>query len=136
MTSDNYAFARRTPTCYRMRTLCFPHVTVHMSNITVESTSARRATTSVLPPITLVILFTVLRCPSRLFSPQFFAEDGAVYFADAYNSGGLASIFQPIVGYLTILPRISALGASLLPLRQAPAVMSSIALVFHVLPAL
>ncbi len=74
-----------------------------------------------------ILVMLALRRPDALLNPQFWAEDGSVYFSDALVKGP-ASIFVPYAGCLWILPRIVALGVSLLPAVWAPFVFNAIAL--------
>ncbi len=72
--------------------------------------------------IALPLIF--LRDPSLFTRPQFWAEDGKVWYAQAYSQGWLYSLFQPLNGYLSILPRLGAGAALLVPFRWAPLVMA------------
>ncbi len=55
-------------------------------------------------------LFVILafRNPDTLLNAQFWAEDGGVFFADAYNKG-FFSLIQPYEGYVLIFQRFLAL---------------------------
>jgi hypothetical protein len=60
--------------------------------------------------IILLAVFAVLmvsRRPDQLANPQFYADDGSGFFADAVRSGW-ACVFTPYNGYLLLLPRIVA----------------------------
>lgn len=46
------------------------------------------------------------RRPDALLNPQFYAEDGLAWFADAWNLGWLHSLTLPTGGYLNTLPRL------------------------------
>ncbi len=81
----------------------------------------------------LAIVF--LRRPDALVDPQFFAEDGKIWFGDAYNGGWLATLFTPYAGYLQTLPRLVAGLAVLVPLRFAPLLMNGFGAAIQVLPA-
>lgn len=78
------------------------------------------------------MLFT--RRPDALLNPQFWAEDGAVWYPQAYESG-VRSLTFPQVGYLQTAPRIAAVLVQPLPLLWAPAIFNAIALVIQLLPA-
>jgi len=80
------------------------------------STPAMRQFMAVASAILIVL---ALRRPDSLLNPQFWAEDGSVYFSQALVSGP-ASIFSPHMGCLWILPRIVALAVTLLPVLWAP----------------
>ncbi len=73
-----------------------------------------------------VILF--LRRPEALLSPQFYAEDGTVFFKDAYELPFWTSVFKPYAGYFHVIPRIFAECISLFPVRYAPLFYNSFSL--------
>lgn|GEM_PF-2017151 len=65
------------------------------------------------PYQTFVVLFIAIvlllgRGYHRFVYPQFWAEDGRNWFADAHNSGMVATIAIPYSGYLHVLPRLIA----------------------------
>lgn len=76
----------------------------------------------------------ITRRPDAIFHPQFWAEDGHVWFANAYNSGWWASLFRTQDGYFQTLPRLGAGLALLVPLALAPLVLNLIALAVQALP--
>jgi hypothetical protein len=61
------------------------------------------------------------RTPGMVSNPQFWAEDGVLFFRDAYDHP-FASIFQPYNGYFLLVARLLAMAATLLPPRFSPAV--------------
>ena len=62
-----------------------------------------------------------LRSPELVCSPSFWAEDGVIFFKDAYVNG-FASVFHPYAGYFHVLTRLSAyVSVCLFPLEAAPA---------------
>ncbi|HEX6492672.1 MAG TPA: hypothetical protein VF112_04115, partial [Candidatus Dormibacteraeota bacterium] len=77
----------------------------------------------------------VARRPDAVTHPQFWAEDGTVYYADAYNRGASA-LLSPGAGYLVLTPRLTALLAQPLGLGEAPAIFNLVGLSFQLLPAL
>jgi hypothetical protein len=83
--------------------------------------------------IILVAIFG--RCPSLFIHAQFYAEDGTVWYEQAYNFGWVRSLLIPQAGYLQTLPRLGAGLALLAPLRHAPLVMALIGALIQVLPA-
>ena len=87
-------------------------------------------TFAVIAPLAVVIA----RRPDAIFNPQFWAEDGKVFYADAYNFG-FRSVAWPVAGYLQTLPRLAALLSLGFPFRAAPFVLNCIAIVVQVLPA-
>jgi hypothetical protein len=84
--------------------------------------------------LTGALLF--LRRPDAVLHAQFWAEDGVVWFADAYNLGGLKALLRPLDGYLQTLPRLACAAALWAPLLYAPLVTNLIALVIEALPPL
>ena len=80
------------------------------------------------------VLAVVSRRPDALFHPGFFAEDGTIWYADAYNFGWLHSLLNPQNGYFQTLPRLTAALALLVPLQFAPLLMNGVAIVLQVLP--
>lgn len=82
-----------------------------------------------------VALLAIFSRNTSLFThPQFWAEDGSYWFAQAYNGGWLHSLTQPLGGYLNTLQRIGAGLALLVPFRWAPLVMNLEGLFLQALP--
>jgi hypothetical protein len=81
---------------------------------------------------TLLALFS--RCPYLFTHAQFYAEDGAVWYAQAYNLGWLHSLTRPEAGYLNTLQRLVAGPSLFLPLRDVPLFMTSCGLLIQCLP--
>src|SRR5215469_3377557 len=75
----------------------------------------------------------VSRRPDAVLMPQFYAEDGTFWYADAYNHGWHC-LFMSEAGYLHTVPRLAALFTLLFPLSAAPAVMNALAFFFQILP--
>src|ERR1017187_995003 len=73
-------------------------------------------------------ILLVLRRPDAVFHAQFWAEDGVVWYADAYNLGALRALLHTRDGYLQTLPRLGAMVALWAALLRAPLVMNLIAL--------
>ena len=67
----------------------------------------------------IALLLMIARRTDILTNAMFWAEDGAVFYADAYNHGW-QSLIQPYAGYLQLFPRIVFDVAALLPVRWAP----------------
>ena len=74
------------------------------------------------------------RRPSLLTHAQFYAEDGTLWFAQAYNLGWLHSLLLPEAGYFNTMPRLAAGVALLVPLQRAPLVMAIVGLLIQALP--
>lgn len=82
----------------------------------------------------LAALLIAMRCPSMFGHAQFYAEDGADWYADAYNYGWLHSLSIPYMGYLVTVQRIGAGLAMLLPFRWAPLALAFTGLFLQALP--
>ena len=79
-------------------------------------------------------LLVISRRPDALTTPQFFAEDGSVWFADAYRFGFWHTLLLPDAGYLQTFPRLIAGLATLVPLLYAPLLMNIVGIAVQVLP--
>src|SRR4051794_11129497 len=92
-----------------------------------------------LPSLLLIFFIAAIavisRRPDAVFNPQFFAEDGNVWFADAYNDGWARALAITHTGYFQTLPRLGAALALAVPLQHAPLVMNLVGLVLQVAPA-
>lgn len=82
----------------------------------------------------IAALLVISRRPDVVTHPQFFAEDGAVWFAEAYRLTFLHSLLTPDAGYVQTFPRLVAALATAVPLLFAPALMNVIGIVVQVLP--
>jgi hypothetical protein len=76
----------------------------------------------------------VSRRPDAILHAQFWAEDGTVWFADAYNQGWFASLFRTQAGYFQTLPRLAAALSLLVPLSWAPLITNLVGLIVQILP--
>ena len=76
----------------------------------------------------------ISRRPDAIFHAQFYAEDGHVWFADAYNLGWWHALFRAQDGYFQTLPRLAAALALLAPLSLAPLVLNIAAVAVEALP--
>lgn len=81
--------------------------------------------------VALLILF--LRRPDALVNAQFYAEDGARWFADAYHVGWRC-LLVPDSGYLQTVSRLIGLLCQLVPFSIVPLVMNLFAFFFQILP--
>lgn len=75
----------------------------------------------------------ISRRPDAVHNAQFFAEDGKVWYANAYQLG-LRSLLLPEAGYLHTVSRLAAVLAQFFPLALGPLVMNLCALVVQILP--
>jgi len=74
-----------------------------------------------------------LRRSDLLTNPQFWAEDGSVYFFTQLVDGTRAALFQPYAGYLLLIPRLVAASATLSLAHRAPLIYSLAALTIDAL---
>jgi hypothetical protein len=81
------------------------------------------------------IAVLVTRRPDAILHPQFWAEDGTVFYAQAYNHPSIGQIFAPSAGYLQLLPRFVALAAQLFPLSWGPAIFAFVGIAVQGAPA-
>ncbi|HMS41456.1 MAG TPA: hypothetical protein PKE69_14585 [Pyrinomonadaceae bacterium] len=70
----------------------------------------------------LVLIFT--RRPDAFLNPQFWAEDGRNWFAQAYNNSVLTALFTPEAGYFQTISRIIAAVAQIFPFEFAPLIFN------------
>lgn len=77
--------------------------------------------------VALALLILAARKPDAFANPQFWAEDGSIFFSQQVQLGARAHL-QPYAGYFNEVPRIVASLAALLPHRRAPAVYNTAAL--------
>jgi hypothetical protein len=80
----------------------------------------------------LVAVFS--RLPGAFLHPQFFAEDGWVWYQQAYNLHWLRSLGIAQAGYLQTFPRLVTGVALLFPMQWAPLITSLAGAVIQVLP--
>ena len=83
----------------------------------------------------LACAILVSRRPDAILHAQFFAEDGHVWYADAYNLGWWQALFQAHTGYYQTLPRLGASLALLVPFALSPLVLNLIAIAVMAMPA-
>jgi hypothetical protein len=80
------------------------------------------------------VLLVISHRPDAVTNPQFWAEDGRLWYAEAHNLGWWKVLFHPVVGYFCTVPRLTAALAQLLPLAAAPLLFNLAAIFFQVLP--
>lgn len=76
----------------------------------------------------------VSRRPSTLTNPQFWAEDGGVFYKQARELGFLDTLVIPYGGYLLTWPRVVATVSQALPLAHGPLLFNLAALLTQALP--
>lgn len=94
-----------------------------------------RAQTALLPlgaALTISGLIASRRIES-LTAPQFWAEDGGFWYAEAYNEGALAPLVRPVGGYLQTFAKGAAALSQALDLALAPLFFVVAALAIQVL---
>ena len=74
------------------------------------------------------------RLPGTLLHPQFFAEDGWVWYQQAYNLHWMRSLGITQAGYLQTLPRLVAGVTLLFPMQWSPLIMNLAGAVVQALP--
>jgi hypothetical protein len=79
-------------------------------------------------------LILISRRPDAIFHAQFYAEDGHVWFADAYNLGWWSALFRPQDGYFQTFSRLGGALALLVPMAWAPLVLNGLAVLAQALP--
>lgn len=84
----------------------------------------------------LSLLIIAARRPSALLNPQFWAEDGKVWYADAYNHGIFFSLTTPENGYFQTFSRLAAILSQLFPLCYGPLLFALIAIGLQIVTAL
>lgn len=76
----------------------------------------------------------VLRRPDAFFNPQFWAEDGSKWYAEAYNFGAIPALFLPYAGYLSTFQRLIAAFTLIFPLILSPLIFNLAAIIIQILP--
>jgi hypothetical protein len=74
-----------------------------------------------------VLALIVSRRPDGITNPQFWAEDGTFWYAQAHQAGGLTALRIPAAGYLQSFSRLAAAASLVVDLRWAPLVMNVLA---------
>jgi len=69
-------------------------------------------------------LIIVSRKPDTVLNPQFWAEDGTVWYADAYNHGPIYSLFTPEAGYFQTFSRLVGIFSQMFPLEYGPIIFN------------
>lgn len=82
--------------------------------------------------VSFLIIFS--HRPDALLNPQFLAEDGAYFYAQAYNLGPWRALALPIAGYLVTSARLAGLIAVFFPVSWGPAIFNTLAIVIQIAP--
>lgn len=83
----------------------------------------------------LFVLLVAAKDAQNLVHAEFYAEDGLVWYIQAYQQG-IVSLANPVGGYLNTVQRLAALVALAVPLHWAPTVMNVFAAAAQVLLAM
>jgi hypothetical protein len=90
-----------------------------------------------------LLLITAVACalvisrrPGAFTNPQFYAEDGTVWFSDAYNLGPWHALLLSYQGHFLTQPRLMALIATAFPVAWAPLLYNTFGLAFQITPVL
>ena len=86
--------------------------------------------------IIVAFILAVSRRPDVVFHPQFWAEDGEIWYANAYNHGIVSTLFQTYAGYFALIHRLVADLSLALPLRLAPLFFNSVGIAIFLLPVM
>lgn len=85
-----------------------------------------------------IILAIIYRSPELFIQPRFWAEEAPTYFKYAYENSFLDGLFMVVgggeAGYLLLLGNISAVLATLVPLKYAPFVTTYFSLFIYLIP--
>ncbi len=83
----------------------------------------------------LAVACIVVRAPSLIVNPRFWAEEGVRYFAFAWHHDWLTALIQPHLGYYSIVPNLATtLAVHLVPLEWAPLITTAIAFCIQLIP--
>jgi hypothetical protein len=86
------------------------------------------------------LALTIWRAPQYLVAPSFWAEDGALYFAVAWNGGVLDGLVQRPTGYVNLWANLGTwlaawlVKAGAISMTSAPRVTAVVALVAQLVP--
>lgn len=84
----------------------------------------------------LILILIISREPNLILHPRFWAEEGSLYFFNAYKNGFLSGLFfvpAQTAGYFSFWANISAAVASLVPIKYAPSVTTLFSLSYLLL---
>jgi hypothetical protein len=81
----------------------------------------------------IAFIFIISRRVDILLDPQFWAEDGRIWYEQANNLGILKALITPHTGYFQTFSRLVASFAQFFPLKYGPIIFNSIAITFKIL---
>ena len=83
----------------------------------------------------VIVLVSFLRTPFLFLSPRFWAEEGTVYFAFAYNHSWVDTLSSIHMGYFSLFANLTAiLSAKIVPLEMAPFISLLFSFIVQLLP--
>lgn len=84
----------------------------------------------------LYVALTLWRAPGIIWPGRFWAEEGSVYFREAYLHAPLQVLLTPNLGYYSLLNKVASIAAvHAVPMEYAPLVTLLFALAMQALPA-
>ena len=83
--------------------------------------------------ITVGGVLIISRSIQAVFHPYFWAESGAIFYANAWNHG-LRVLLSPFAGYPVLLPRLASELAVQFPLTVGPWIFMLVSLIIQVVP--
>lgn len=99
-----------------------------------ESTLNRHPYLAMGTVLVVAALLIISRRPEAIVDPQFWAEDGKTWYADAYNEGPFSSLLLTYGGYFVVIYRLIGSFSLLLPFQDVPLFFNVCALAFQLLP--
>jgi hypothetical protein len=107
---------------------------VRSLNRQIEDHASKHPVYTIVVSLVTAFLLAASRRPDVLLHPQFWAEDGAIWYSQAYKQGFVHTIFQTYAGYFGIANRFVASVSTLLPLHVVPLLFNALGLLFYILP--
>lgn len=83
--------------------------------------------------ITIGSVLIISRSIQAVFHPYFWAESGAIFYADAWNHG-ISALLSPFAGYPVLLPRLASELAVQFPLTIGPFIFMIVSLIVQMIP--
>ena len=79
----------------------------------------------------------LLRMPEIVLKGRFWAEEGTIFFTNAWTLDPVSALLMPVGGYLNLVANAATLAARwTMPVTDAPYVTIGVALAFHLVPPL
>ena len=84
--------------------------------------------------LAVALFLSYARAPGLFWHPRFWAEEGAIYFAYAFDHRWYETLFAAQRGYFSLYVNAASLLAASVPLRHAPLVTTGAALLTQMVP--